>query len=197
MNDKKGTSFCAINNEKASRIFSQIKCKLKLCKSTPSKEVKAANINKPFYKQLDFHPNRDKFYKNLYEDSFNNNVDKYLDKKYDVCLISIFFTKNYGAILVSYAVNHIIQELGYSVLMLQKLKNIRKKLSLNDTVPMNFAQKHYNISNIYENETDLIKLNDICENFVSGSDQLFNKNLKMDFAFLSWVKLYKNKMCYR
>ncbi len=196
MNDKKGTSFFAVNSEKARKVFSEIKCELKLCESTPLKEIKAANINRVFYKPINFHPNRDKFYKNLYEDSFKNNVDKYINNKYDVCLLSIFYGQNYGSMLVSYAVNHIIEELGYSVLMLQKLKNQWGNYSLEKAISMNFAKKHYNMSNVYEDETDLIKLNDICENFVVGSDQIFRPPLQMDFAFLNWVKLYKNKIAF-
>lgn len=97
-------------------------------------------------------------------------------KIYDVAVLGWWYGKNYGSILTYYGLNRVIDNLGYSVLM------VHEPLGYNgyrvswpdDIVSMEFArrigydhteQMHYSV---------LPSLNDIARTFIVGSDQLWN-----------------------
>ncbi len=125
-----------------------------------------------------------------------NNLKTEVPKHYNICLISTYFCENYGAILVSYAVNKILENLGYSVLMLQKPSFIWAKDYTGNTISNIFAKTHYHLSKLYKSHTELIELNDICDNFVVGSDQLFAYGMNINYSTLEFVKNNKNKIAF-
>lgn len=77
--------------------------------------------------------------------------------------------------------------------MLQKPADVWPGYPLGNTIPMNFARKHYNISGIYADEEDMIRLNSRCGTFVVGSDQIFNPCLHLNYSFLDFAENQKKK----
>ena len=119
------------------------------------------------------------------------------NKKYDVGIVGWWYNLNYGGTLTYFALNNVISELGYSVLMIQRScpKNYTPQ---ENTVPRRFANKHYNISDRYTFD-ELTKLNQICDRFVVGSDQLWNPNMPEYSGpefFLSFAEQDKIKVAY-
>ena len=191
LNDQKGLSFVLINTKKGKKIYS-------LLSGLKSYPIKLKNNYNNGYIHIGnhLHSKREDFFR-YYNDYPLKTLSRLTaDNKYDVCLLTTFYSKNYGAILVAYAVNYLIKKLGYSVLMLQKLKNQWGNYPINDTIPINFAKKHYFISESYENENDLVQLNDKCSNFVVGSDQMFSYLLNLGFSFLEFAENSKNKIAF-
>ena len=90
-----------------------------------------------------------------------------------------------------------IQNLGYSVLMLRR-STYGPIMPDDNTIPMRFAKKYYNVSRIYT-ARDMHWLNYSCHAFVSGSDQLWNPYLE-EYAgseyFLSFVNEHNLKLSY-
>lgn len=117
-----------------------------------------------------------------------------LDKKhYDIGIVGWWYNLNYGGTLTYYALNDALKSMGYSVLMVQRSGGTEE-----NTVPRIFAQKHYNISASYTYNT-LGELNQYCDTFIVGSDQLWNPYLTLYSGpefFLSFVEQGKKKISY-
>lgn len=195
LNDNKGTSQILINSDKGKKLYSNIIPHLKKNYNI-GLQTTLKSINKTIYKPFPLHYNRERFFKNINKYPVTKNISDCIENKYDVCLITTFFAQNYGAILVAYAVNRLLEKLGFSVLMLQKPADVWPGYPLGNTIPMNFARKHYNISGIYADEEDMIRLNGRCDTFVVGSDQIFNPGLHLNYSFLDFVENQKKKIAF-
>lgn len=116
-----------------------------------------------------------------------------MDEHYDVGIVGWWYNLNYGGTITYYALYRKIEELGYSVCMIE-----RSNANTNDEVPRVFAKNHYNISPIYSYD-DMYKLNDLCDCFIVGSDQLWNPYL-MTWSgpefFLHFADNTKKKIAY-
>ena len=192
LNDGKGLSFVLTNNAKGKFLFDNNLKKVK--KWAINLQENYNNGHQKF--GLKMHPKREKFFRLVKKYKYSQICNIILFNRYDVCLITTFAAENYGAMLVAFAVNKILENLGYSVLMMQRPNPKGKDARLENSVPMNFAKKHYNISNVYFSLNDLSVLNNHCENFVVGSDQLFSYILNMERAFLDFVDINKNKIAF-
>lgn len=194
LNDGKGLSFVLVNTSKGEDIFKTIQ---KDMKQSLLIELGKDYNNGRLRHNDPHHVARDKFFFNYAKNlSLPKIYDICANSKYDVCVVSTFFGLNYGAILVAYAVHKIIQDMGYSVLMLSKPSFLWKNHPTLDSVSGQFAKKYYNISRIYHSIVDLTWLNNYCKIFVVGSDQLFSSILRIQHSFLEFVKLSKNKIAF-
>lgn len=192
INDDNGLSFVLLNNKKGQSIFTELDISTERYKQISLRE----NYNNGnIHIGAKLNTNREKFFKNNKEVNFQK-AAKVAESKYDVCLITIFYARNYGSILVSYACNKLIRNLGYTVLMLNKLGRQWSSAEEGHTISNNFAQKHYNVSGIRQTELDLIGLNEYCDIFVTGSDQILNPGLSVPFAFQEFVYNSKNKIMF-
>jgi len=114
-----------------------------------------------------------------------------------VGIVGWWYNLNYGGTLTYYALNKTIESLGYSVLMVQR-SCPKGYVPDDDNVPRRFANKHYSISKRYT-YADMKELNQFCDAFVVGSDQLWNPYL-MPYSgpeyFLSFADDSKIKVAY-
>lgn len=107
----------------------------------------------------------------------DNNVFVDLNKDgthYDVGIVGWWYNLNYGGTLTYYALHQLVKSMGLSVLMIERATS-NKDYSPNyvSEIPRRFAKKYYDISrNFLYNE--LPELNNYCDAFISGSDQLFS-----------------------
>lgn len=117
---------------------------------------------------------------------------------YDVGIMGVWAGCNYGSIATYYALNQVISGMGHSVLMIDK-PNIRKEdVEMQMTHSRIFANEHYNISKAYKIE-ELSELNDYCDAFVIGSDQVWNYGISRNFGksyYLDYVQPGKKKIAY-
>ncbi len=98
------------------------------------------------------------------------------NKHFDVGVVGWWYNDNYGGTLTYYALNRLIQSMGYSVLMIERPTGDPNYKPNYSTIPRRFAKKYYNISkNYHPNKLGI--LNNMCNAFVSGSDQLFSPYL--------------------
>lgn len=102
---------------------------------------------------------------------------------YDICVTGVWYGANYGSILNGYAAYKILTSMGKNVLMLHKTKSPVHDAELR---PINHNVKFYNtyypkdsISPVFTYD-DLELLNDYCDCFCSGSDQIWNYNISFD-----------------
>lgn len=122
------------------------------------------------------------------------------EKKYDVGIYGLWYGHNYGSIITYYALDNVIRKMGYSTVMIKNPLG-REGLDLSKlsrSHALVFADKHYEITPLYGiNEMD--KLNEICDRFVLGSDQMWNYHLSRPYKqtyFFDFVNEDKNKIAY-
>ena len=122
-----------------------------------------------------------------------------MKKHYDVGILGVWFGCNYGSIATYYVLNQIIQNMGKSVVMVHRpwIKPFSQE-EMESRHSIKFARKHYDISESY-NVEETYKLNDLCDTFVLGSDQLWNYGITKIFGhsyFLDFAGKGKKKIAY-
>ncbi len=167
LNDNKGTSIVLLNSTKGEHYFNAIKSyKKKQLVVLPEEYNNGRLIDSG--KE---HHNRDKFFTN-YNDrlSVEKNIAKNL--MFDIGIMGFWYGLNYGSILTYYALNKVLQDMGYSTLMIEKPTSPCDWENNQKTHSRIFAKKHYTISK-YRHYRNLKQLNNICNTFILGSDQVF------------------------
>ncbi len=120
------------------------------------------------------------------------------DKKFDVGLIGVGVGANYGSVLTYYSLYKTIESFGKSVLMVSKIGASADDPELRNTHAIKFANRHYNLSKVYSQE-NVRDLNDTVDEFVIGSDQVWNYGISQNFGkafYFDFVKDEKRKISY-
>lgn len=119
-------------------------------------------------------------------------------EKYDVGVLGLWMGCNYGSIATYYALNKVLESMGKSVLMIDKPVLSDKDAERTMTHSRRFANEHYNISAQYP-LNELNKLNEQCDAFVIGSDQVWNYGISKNFGktfYFDFVEESKKKIAY-
>ena len=195
MTDNKGTSLVLSNSEKGDRVFEELHEKMKKMEKYPVEEAtsKSGSIDH----QIKQHPDRERFFRLLDIYPFDKAVEYTLKKKYDIGVIGLWYGRNYGSMATYYALHHTLASMGLSVLMINNPLG-RNDEVLTKTNPRRFANEYYDISKIYPMGS-LRKLNEVCDGFIVGSDQLWNFGLSRRYGqyyFLSFADNNKKKIAY-
>lgn len=198
-NDKKGTSIVYVNNEKGARFWEAVNHQM-LCKRFDFETTQIQNRIKSYYPS---HPNRNRVFKFMENNrlSFRDAVEKALSNHYDIGLVCAYYVLNFGGTLTSYALYRVLEDMGYSCLMIERpadspnpssVKNLRK-IYLEVPYPANALSRQR------KDKFEMAELNSFCDMFVTGSDQLFNDNLYREmgrYITLDWVDGDKKKIAY-
>ncbi len=118
--------------------------------------------------------------------------------KYDIGVLGLWPGCNYGSVATYYALNQVLTSMGKSVLMIDKPILSNRDIELKMTHSRRFAMEHYNISEQYH-PNELYKLNQICDTFVIGSDQVWNYGISKNFGkifYFDFVEEEKKKIAY-
>lgn len=196
LDDSKGTSLCLVNTAKGKSLYAAVADKLQVNRKIPLRVAK--KCNRAIYMGEKENPLRKRFFEMIPNASMKKTVDYTLNDKYDTALLGLWYGRNYGSMMTYYALNRILQKMGLSVLMIEDpnmhfYENVNGK-----THPKKFAQKYYHISKPYPVE-ELYKLNEKCDAFILGSDQLWNYHLSKKYDqmyYLDFVADHKKKIAY-
>ncbi len=203
LNDGKGTSLVLINNEKGKKVYSIISEMLVCNKKVPLQFVKDT-VNKTVFSPFVQHSERKRFFDEINWKSFNKTVADCCNYHYDIGLVTTWFAQNYGAIFTAYALYIKLRKMGYSVLMIDKPQELwgdyYKKIG-DKSLSLQFGKKYYNLSkqySLFEQNNNIDILNDLCETFVVGSDQLWNPRIYggIFYFFLDFVGRKHKKISY-
>lgn len=199
LDDGKGLSVCLINSKKANLIFSKIEQNFKF-----TKEVKISEGAEEL-ELYQYITEEEKIRNKLFFEKYNRSIgcnsllSAASDKKYDVALLSFFNGLNYGSVLVANAVAKIVEDLGYSVILLNKkfIDEFYKIDSLNTV--FEFSRKQHFISKLINKRDDHRRLNEITDCFLVGSDTLWmwdDVSQTNDFYWLDFVSSSKKKISF-
>ena len=109
-----------------------------------------------------------------------------MDKHFDIGIFGLWFGCNYGSIATYYALNQTLKKMGKSVLMIDKPRTKEADVEHGITHSRRFALEHYDISTCYA-KSDFYKLNDLCDGFVIGSDQVWNYGISSHAGYLYYL----------
>lgn len=196
-NDKKGTSFVFLNNKKAENLFEKLTPRAKYYNEIHVEDYsKIPNRVRPVERM---HPARARFLDLLKTHTFSEAFRLAYYGKYDIGLAGVMLNDNVGSILTYYGLYNALTEMGYSVLPIER--------PLDSALPVSekakaFSKKWlpaYSQPVQYESIFDMRKLNQVCDQFVVGSDQIYLKSMseaRNNCYFLQWADDSKNKVGY-
>ena len=119
--------------------------------------------------------------------------------KYDIGLFGLWNQCNYGSIITYYALNKVLENMGKSVLMIDR-PNVGVNFDESHTHARKFALDNYKgISVPMNSNADFHRLNQCCDMFMIGSDQLWNYSVSKNFGrmfYLDFAADYKRKISY-
>lgn len=191
--DGLGTSYVSVNSEKGKKLISS--CMFDYKKVDRQIKEQAVVFNPKIRHSMKIPIYRDKFIENYKDSNIVEAFDKtFTEKCYDAVLV-LWWSNNYGNALTNYALYTKLKELGYNILVLDSF-GVKPMYQFK-----NFAEKYYELSsnNYLINERKYI-LNS-SNNFVVGSDQVWNKTFSMvlrdnGYFQLKFVSDDKNKISY-
>ena len=194
-NDGKGTSIVFNNNGKGGLLLEVLKkeCVVKQI------EVDTTKIRNRIHAKYPAHPARDRFAQLIKNYTLEEAYDIIQKTKFDIGLVGIYTVENFGGALTYFALYHTLQDLGYSVYMIERPKNAKHKPASLSKIYEKAPYPPYTCASIYETKEQMKDLNKNCSSFVIGSDQLFNNLLYHNFGqwcTLDWVNDNKNKIAY-
>lgn len=196
-NDRKGTSFVFLNNAKAEGIFADISKDAKYYK-----EIEVADYSKipnrvtPKAKE---HPNRRRFLNLLKRKTFTEAYTYTNTEKYDIGMLGYMYAANVGSVLTYYALYHVLMNMGYEVLPIERPKDAPLPISQQG---VDFFAKWlpaYAQPVQYNSIIDMRQLNDKCDKFIVGSDQVWlqtSSEPRNNFCFGQWINDNKTKVSF-
>lgn len=198
LNDGKGTSVILVNNEKGKKWFEEIKGTAKIVEETPLEAAVAGNTS--LVKSPKNHVSRNQFFKNLSTRRFGELARwAYSTERYDVGVVGIPTYVNFGGALTYYALYRVLEDNGLRTVMISRPRSCGRPPIMPETV---YEVNPYpaNVLRLtLKDKEDMRSLNQVCESFLVGSDQLFNADLYYKFGemvTLDWVSDNHRKVAY-
>lgn len=119
-----------------------------------------------------------------------------MSSKYDIGLFGLWNQCNYGSIVTYYALNRTLEKMGASVLMIDRPNG---NMEETHTHARKFAAENYKGVSVPMNHADLHRLNQCCDMFMLGSDQLWNYSVSKTHGkmfYLDFAADNKRKVSY-
>ncbi len=123
-----------------------------------------------------------------------------MNSHYDIGVYGLWYGRNYGSILTYYALRSVLRELGYTVVFLDNPlsdPNVDSGRFAADH-PYHFSHAEYEIA-LHRSLDQMGELNDLCDRFLAGSDQLWNYALSRKYGqtyFLDFADDIHPKIAY-
>lgn len=197
-NDNIGTSCVLVNNEKGKAFFEKIRSNMKMVEPIPFDFARKHNR---FGRRMRIPvKGRTWLYNCLDAQPFNKNVDYALNRKFDVGVIGLWYGRNYGSMATYYALHQVLKKkMHLSVAIIQNpLKPKNANPVMEKSHPGRIAEEFYDVTAQYS-LADMKQLNEQCDAFIVGSDQLWNVGLSRPYKqtyYLEFVRDDKKKIAY-
>lgn len=194
-NDGKGTSLVFINNYKGQSLYDILKMDSPQIKKMDIPIEKIPNRLQSHYPS---NMGRERFFDLIKSHTVSSSIECIMEQKYDIGLVGIYTVENFGGAITYFALYRAIKKLGYTCLMIERPMNAPHKPSARSVYAVS-PFKEYEKAPFYANKQSMRKLNQKCEKFLVGSDQLFNDYLYNNFGqwcTLDWVNDNKIKLAY-
>ncbi|MBR1634561.1 MAG: polysaccharide pyruvyl transferase family protein [Lachnospiraceae bacterium] len=119
---------------------------------------------------------------------------------YDVGIYGLWYGRNYGSIMTYFALSAVVRDMGYSVVMVENplAGGNKREADFPPAHPYHFSREQYDITEHYPLH-EMEKLNDWCDTFLIGSDQMWNYTLSKAYGqsyFLDFVNDVHARVAY-
>ena len=183
--DGKGTSILVTNNQKGRDMLEKIRPRLLLLEPVELKYI--LTHGQPFAKPFRSNAKRSRFMKLIQKFPMEKALECCERDHFDVGIYGVWPGGNYGSIMTYYALANTVEDMGYTLLMIEKPRKDAKAPEHPMHHSRRFAYENYAaISPMYPFE-EMGKLNEQCDAFLIGSDQVWNygiaKNFRKGFFF--------------
>ena len=189
-NDDKGVSLVLVNSIKGKEVFKKINQSNFKYKRVYNISSGGLGGNVPIF------ASRKYFFDNLDKEDFEILYNNSNNPKHNVAIASMLFQNNFGAVITYYALYKIIEDFGYNPILIYNNINLDNNNLYTDMRGNKFGLKYLNIANEYFNKEELEKLNEKCDTFIVGSDQVwryyYHKN-NIFYYLLNFTSNYKKK----
>lgn len=197
--DRKGTSFVFLNNEKGRRIYGVLEQDAVYSNRIERTKDQYRTIPNRVLPTAKPHAERKRFLELFGSKPFDEAFDQAVNHTYDIGLPTVFYGENIGSVLTYWSMYHVLSDLGYSVKPFEKPYSAPLK---DHPLSVDFAKKwlpSWAVPKRYATQLDMRVLNSSCNQFVVGSDQVFLENMsniRKDIFFLQYVAANRNKVAY-
>ncbi len=190
--DGMGTSFVLLNSAKANQIFESLKQNLSLCKSIDLDTL--IKFGQPINHSFKLHPVRDRFFELNRMGSYEKAFEYSVNRKYDVGIVGVWPGLNFGSALTYFSLYSFLEQNSISCLLIEPpgLDDQKK----NENHSRRFIADRCHISAKLRVK-DLKILNNYCDSFIVGSDQVWNYGISKKFGkffYLNFVSRFKKKI---
>ena len=166
-NDGLGTSEVIINSERGEIFFQSIKEQAYKYREMPIETTYGNRIKETYQ----IHPEQEHFKELIKEESFNDTVDRAMNRKFQIGLVGDWAVENYGADITYYALYSVLHDqLGKDVLMVERPENSIWMPKTPPTLFMELPYPAYAIEPYARDKSEMYKLNERCDMFIVGSD---------------------------
>lgn len=120
------------------------------------------------------------------------------NKKYDFGIIGVWYGLNFGSALTYFSLQSQLKKMGFSTLMIEKPGWSSDDIERQNTHTRRFANEHFQMSEPCS-LAHLHELNNICNGFIVGSDQVWNYGISRGTGktfYLDFVEDSKRKIAY-
>lgn len=198
-NDNKGTSLLFINNNKGDKYFNFVKQDFKLVKRKPINLAEKNQVNLKYPSRE--HPARDQFFKDIKTKTLQQAYDDNLCNNKNVGILNFHWEENnFGAILTSYALSKVVEDLGYNPQNIDYTPTFAKyRLTTNNPYFEKFRNNYLPRTNYFYYPFSLSDLNKIFSHYIVGSDQVWRYEFikeDLDQYFLNFASEDKNIIAY-
>ena len=195
LDDKKGTSVLLVNSQKGQEMLTVLAKDAKIFQHVPITWV----MNNRVHPNFVAHPGRDRFFAIQERYPFDQAVHYALNNRYDIGVVGVWSEPNYGSELTYYALYEVLRQKGYDPLMIERPGDAPWKPQ---TEPVLFAENPYPthaLSPIFSSKASMEDLNERCDMFLIGSDQMWHPDLYYSFnqiSCLDFIGSLKKKISY-
>lgn len=193
-NDGKGTSMVFVNNKKGQWLLDKIQAK-----QIKKIDVDYSRLPNRIYAKYDANKYRNRFFSLVANKTMSDSMNQILNNKFDIGLVGNYRAENFGGALTYYCLYSFLENEGYSTLMVERPRtaliaagDLKKLYKIN-------PYPEYAIAMDYRDKIHMRELNEKCETFLVGSDQLFQYQLFKElgeYVTLDWVRDNKKKIAY-
>ena len=193
----RGLSQISCNTKKGSLLINNLidDKKIKLFRKISKEEAVCGNPNltTPSTKN----PFWDDVQKSYGMGELSKSLEYYSNKNRVGILNFSFENNNYGAILTSYALQKVIEELGYPCKVINYIPSFSFSQKVNDSF-ISFKKRFLNLTDPITSIEELAKLNQYFDIFITGSDQVFRPKFNTEgwIYLLSFVDRSRKKISY-
>jgi coenzyme F420-reducing hydrogenase beta subunit len=188
LNDGKGTSMVLLNTYTGRKFFEKVKEEFPVCERMPLE----ATIYNRLYPKINVHPARERFFDLLQRHGLVKASEYALHNKYDVGIVGIWSERNYGSEITYYALYEFIRAKGLEPLMIERPSEVPWPPNKTPVLFKDNPYQIYDLCPLFHTKSEMYQLNQQCDTFIIGSDQMWHHDLYESFGKISYLDFINN-----